>query len=218
MNIYTFKTGDSSKYAYASGYRPFEGMSFFDDFPEHLKNSRIRSWEVNQGEPGMQIGDTGSRWPDLMECGNPPPSFVFSRKILASLESHGILPRRITPIPIGEIQSEKLKSVPHPDYFVIEALPGIEVDYAASGYVVDSDGLPDLNSPPLLPMPIPRYDPQTWTGADLFCQSNARHGPCHLTLLCTERVKEIALQDRWTNVSFQRLRVKGINPFNGLPE
>ena len=101
---------------------------------------------------------------------------------------------------------------------MIEALPGIRVDYAASGYIVDADGNPDRSAPRIVPSPIPQYDPATWSGADLFCQENGHGGPYYLDLLFTERIKEIAIKDGWTNVSFQRVRVKGVNPITGRPE
>lgn len=218
MKLYTFKTGDSSKFAYAYGYRPFDGMTFEDDFSKYLKEHRAASAAVNPGPPGLQVGDTGSKWADLMYCGNPPPSFVFSRRILNSLEAHEIPLKGVTPIPIGNIESKKLRSISPPEYFVIEALPGICVDYAASGYVIDADGNPDKNAPRVIPSPIPQLDPATWSGADLFCQENGHSGPHYLDILFTERVKEIAIKDGWTNVSFQRVRVKGVNPITGRQE
>ena len=218
MKIFEFESGSSSKFAYASGYRPFENMSFFDALPEQQRIRRSQFWALDPGDPGLCIDDSGSRWPDLMECNHPPPHFVFSRKILTSLESHGIPLKRITPIPIGSIASRKLSEVPPPEYFVIEALPGIRVDYAASGYIVDADGNPDRSAPRIVPSPIPQYDPATWSGADLFCQENGHGGPYYLDLLFTERIKEIAIKDGWTNVSFQRVRVKGVNPITGRPE
>jgi hypothetical protein len=218
MKIYKFATGDSNKYAYASGYAPFDGMSFFDEFPEQVKEREMAFWAVNPAPPGLCIDDSGSRWPDLMYCGGTPPSFVFSRKVIDSIAAHGIPVKRITPIPVGSIASEKLKTVPRPDYFVIEALPGISLDYAASRVAVDADGNPDFSAPRGNPPPILQYDPATWTGADLFCQANGPYGPHCLDILCTERVKEIAQRDGWTHVSFNRVRVKGVNPFTGLPE
>jgi hypothetical protein len=218
MKIFKFESGDSSKFAYAYGYRPFEGMAFEGEFSVTLKESRRAFAAANPGPPGLQVGDTGSIWPDLMYLGDPPPSFVFSRKILNSLGFHGISLKRTTSIPIGSVASKKLRDVPPPDYFVIEALPGIRVDYAASGYVVDADGNPGRNAPRVLPPPILQYDPTTWSGADLFCQDNGHGGPRYLDLLFTERVKEIAIKDGWTNVSFQRVRVKGVNPITGRPD
>jgi hypothetical protein len=153
-----------------------------------------------------------------MYCGGTVPSFVFARRILNSLEAHDISIKKITSIPITSIESKKLKSIAPPEYFVLEALPGIRVDYAASGYVVDADGNPDPKAPKIVPSPIPQLDPASWSGGDLFCQENGLFGPQYLNLLFTERVKEIAIKDGWTNVSFQRVRVKGVNPITGTPE
>lgn len=218
MKIYKFETGDSGKYAYAFGYRPFKDMRFFEDLPESIRIRRTQFWALNPGLDGISVGDSGNQWPDLMDCGNPPPFVFFSRKILDSLNAHEIPIRRFTPIPVGDIGSKKLRSIPPPEYFVIEALPGIHVDYAASGYIVDANGNPDPNAPKIIPPPIPQFDPATWSGADLFCQENGSCGPRYLDLLFTERVKEIAIKDGWTNTAFQRVRVKGVNPFTGRPE
>ncbi len=193
-------------------------MGFEQEFPEYLRERRKLASVLDPGLPGLHVGETGSRWPDLMSCGNPPPSFVFSRKIVMSLESRDIALRRITPIPIGSIENSKLRNVPAPEYFVIEALPGIQVDYAASGYVVDVDGNPNLNAVRSDSTCILQYDPLTWSGADLFCQSNGHGAPRYLDLLCTERIVEIAKEDGWEDAAFQRVRVKGVNPVTGQPE
>lgn len=218
MKIFKFETGDSSRFAYASGYYPIGNMAFMEGIPEEIRNRKKLWWEKYPNLPGLHVDDSGSKWPDLMYCGNSPPSYFFSRKILTSLESHGISLRRTTLIPIGSIASKKLREISPPDYFVFEALPGIRVDYAASGYIVDADGNPDRSAPRAIPSPIWQYDPATWSGADLFCQENGLAGPRYLDLLFTERVKEIAIKDGWTNVSFQRVRVKGVNPITGRPE
>jgi hypothetical protein len=218
MKIYTFSTGDSNKFAYAYGYRPFGEMSFEDHFPEYLKERRHLASMLDLGPPGLQVGDAGAQWPDIMYCGNPPPSFVFSEKVLTSLGSHDISPYKVTPIPISSIASKKLRDIVAPNYFVVEAFPGIRVDYAASGFVVDSNGNPDQNAPQIQPSPILQYDPASWSGADLFCQSNGHGGPYYLDLLCTDRLREIAKLDGWTNAAFNRVRMKGINPFTGKPE
>lgn len=169
--------------------------------------------------PGLHVEERASHWPDVMFCGGRPPSCFFSRKVIESLDAHGIAVKRLTPIPVGKFGEGKLKSVPLPDYFVIEAIPGIRIDYAASGFVVDADGNPVPGAPIPKPPPTTQYDPATWSGLDLFCVSNGRAGgPYYLELLCTERVKEIAKQDGWTDVSFDRLYVKGINPFTGKPD
>ncbi len=218
MKIYKISTENHGKYAYATGYHAFQDMEFLESVGEYRRKMMEESWRIFPREAGLHIEDPATCWADVMFCGNPPPFFFCSRKVVNSLESHNIPLRRSTLIPIGCIKSKKLREIPPPEYFVLEALPGIQVDYASSGYVVAPDGLPDPNAPRITPSPIPQYDPATWTGADLFCQSNSQHGPRYLDLLCTERIKEIALQDGWTNVAFQRLRVKGINPFTGRPE
>ncbi|HEX7260815.1 MAG TPA: hypothetical protein VF258_03285 [Luteolibacter sp.] len=218
MKIYKLSTGGHSKYAYAADYHAFEGMAFIESVGEHQRKMIMDSWRIFPKEPGLNIAPSGSYWPDVMFCGNPLPSCFFSRKVLESLDFHRIAVKRAIPIPVGEVANTKLRMVPPPDYFVIEALPGIRVDYAASGFSVDMDGNPNRNAPRIDPPPILQYDSATWSGADLFCQANGHYGPHYLDLLGTERIKEIALKDGWTNVAFNRVRVKGVNPFTGLPE
>ena len=126
---------------------------------------------------------------------------------------------RVTEMPIAEINAKALKSKPAPKYFVVETIPGIEVDYAATGFKVDAHGRPILNPRPS-PWPFPyQYRPDSWNGADLFGYHHFGTGDSpSLTMLCTERVKQLAESEGWTNAAFQRLRLTGINPFTGLPE
>lgn len=215
MKIYEIESKGHGKFAFASGYNPFGGMEFMDEWHETARRSRVDFWKINPGEPGIEIDECASCWPDVMSCTFAPPSCFYSRKVLESLKSHGISVKRATLIPIGKIVKGKIKAVPPPDYFIIEALPGIQIDYAASGYNVDDCGYPDEKIPRPTPRPILQHDPETWTGLDLFCSSNYFGRPRFLQLLCNERVREIAAKDGWTNVAFQRVRVKGVNPITG---
>lgn len=113
---------------------------------------------------------------------------------------------RVTEMPIAEIHAKSLRGKPVPKYYVIETIPGIEVDLLATGFKLDAVGNPVL-SPAPDPWPSPyRYRLDSWNGTDLFAY---RHfgkieGPC-IDMFCTERVKELAAKDGWTNVRFQPL-------------
>jgi hypothetical protein len=218
MKIYEITSAGHGKYAFAAGYYPFNDMAFMDEMDELKRKMMLDFWRINPCEPGIEIEESASCWPDVMSCTFSPPSCFFSRKVLESLEAHGIAAKRATFIPVGKLAKGKIKTVPPPDYFIIEALPGIQIDYAASGYTVDADGYPDTKIRRPTPRPVLQHDPETWSGLDLFCSSNYFGRPRYLQLLCTERVREIAAEDGWENVHFQRVRVKGVNPITGRPE
>jgi len=218
MKIYEIASEGHGKYAFAFGYSPFNDMKFIEEWHESDLKRTLEFWKINPGEPGMQIEESASCWPDVMSCTFSPPSCFFSRKVLESLDSNGIAVKRTCPIPVGRVKLGKIKTVPPPDYFVIEAQPGIQIDYAASGYTIDANGYPDEKVLRPTPRPVLQHAPETWSGVDLFCSSNYFGRPRYLQLLCTERVREIAAKDGWTNVFFQRIRVKGVNPITGRPE
>lgn len=153
MKIYRISTEDHGKYAYAAGYGPFGDMPFIDSVGAYMRKMMEESWNMFPEEPGLHVEERASCWPDVMFCGCPPPPCFYSRNVLESLAANGIAVKRATAIPVGKISKGKLKSIPSPDYFVIEAFPGIRVDYAASGFVVDADGNPDPN------VPVPRLPP-----------------------------------------------------------
>lgn len=126
---------------------------------------------------------------------------------------------RVTEMPIAEIKAKALKSKPAPKYFVVEAIPGIEVDYEATGFKIDAQGRPILNPQPKPWPSLFQYRLDSWNGKDLFGYHHFGSGDSpSLTMLCTERIKQLAEDEKWTNTSFQRLRIAGINPFTGLPE
>lgn len=160
--------------------------------------------------PGIYVGETGTKWADVMYCGASPPSEFYSQKVVDSLSQANIELRRTTAVPIGSVESEKLQLATAPNYFVIEPEVGISIDYAESGIEIDASGQPIL---PRGVHVIAYLDPLSWTGADLFKCSNWERGG--MDLLCTERVKKIAEETGWTNVEFVRQRVKGVNPFTG---
>lgn len=210
--IYSIRSACAKGFAYASGYGPFKGMAFFENLPSLVRERKKEAWDVYPMKPGLEIDEEGTKWPDVLHCGNPPPSEFFSGKVVDSLRANEIHSIRVTEVPVGNVGSSKLREIPHPAYHALEAEPGISIDYAASGIPLDKDGKPEL---PRGKSVVVHLDPLTWTGADIFKCSNWQRGG--MDLLCTERVKKIAEQEGWTNVEFIRLRVKGVDPFTGKP-
>ncbi|WP_338285933.1 hypothetical protein [Luteolibacter sp. LG18] len=206
--IYSISEASQKGFAWASGYGPFEGMDFFPRLHLVTQRSFMDFWEVNHKPPGISLGETGTKWPDIMFCGNPPPFAFFSDRIVEDLLDFGVEFEGVTPIPLGPIKSKKLRSVPAPAYHVLEAKVGISIDYEASGIAMDDNGQPML---PVGQAVVVHLDPETWSGADVFKCSNWPRGG--MDLLCTDRVKQLALAQGWTNVDFVRQRVKGVNPF-----
>ena len=195
---------DTKGFAWAGGFGPLPGgMPFLH--PTELKMSNA-FWHMNPMPPGVTI-DRGARaWPDLLGHGGGSPSFFASERVLNDLRSIDAPIARVTEMPIAEINARALKSKPAPRYFVIETIPGIEVDLIATGFRVDAAGRAILDPPPK-PSPWPyRYRASSWNGTDLFAYRHfgPTNGP-YTDLFCTERVKELAEREGWTNVRFKPL-------------
>jgi hypothetical protein len=93
-------------------------------------------------------------------------------------------------------------------YYVIETIPGIEVDLIATGFPVDASGKAIIKPLPR-PLPLPfRYKLDSWNGSDIF--DYRAFGPFdgpYTDLFCTERVKEMAEKEGWTNIEFRDLEL-----------
>ncbi len=201
MNFYIIRTAESDRrFIYASGYGPLsEPMNFLS--PQDLEN-KVEFWKVNQREPGIITGERGSKWPDFLRNGGSPPLMFVSQRIVESLHNSGIPIARSTPMPIAKIKAKNIKDKPAPEYSVVEALPGIEMDYEASGISIDSEGKPII---PRTIQPIPwKLKSSTWTGLDLFGWPRIPKRPDEV-LICTDRVVELAKRDGWTNVKFESI-------------
>jgi hypothetical protein len=160
-------------------------------------------WQVNPSPPGMHIDPGGCSWSDIIGCGGVLPSFFVSQRILDDLAQAGIPIHRSTVMPIVSISAKRLKAAAPPVYHVLEADPGIEVDWCAMGIPVDSNNVAITNPyPKPWPPPVWLIRPSTWKGLDLFSYSNWQG---KLTLLCTQRVVDLAKLKGWTNVRFERL-------------
>lgn len=202
MKIYRIGADVSSSFVYASGYGPLPGGTPF--LKGVFLERRKEYWKINLEKPGLYI-DPGRKkaWPDFLSNGHSPPMFFVSDSVVNSLNNIGIVPYRLTEMPIAEIRGQGHKKIPPPKYYVVEVNPGIEIAYEASGYKVGENGkmiFPAVDRPTDAKT---YYSLQSWDGTDLF--SYALHEsfpPPHLTLLCTERIRKLAETDGWTNVKF----------------
>jgi hypothetical protein len=135
-----------SCYAWSDGYSPLPSMPFFEELNDEFKLPRRGFWSVNTGPPGMTIYQGGSQWPDCLGVGLGWPHDVFSERIVSDLRTARIEIWRTTLMPIAEIKSKRLQRKAPPEYFVLEAERGIDVDYEASGIPMDLDGKPDFRA------------------------------------------------------------------------
>ena len=200
MRIYELSDASSfrGKFVYAYGYGPLATpMPFLH--PAELAR-RQAFWEISKDPPGLLIEGGGSRWPDVLACGDPSPPYFVSQKIVDSLRREKITLSSMTEMPIATKKSKKLIELT-PNYFAVQAPLGIEVDFAASNIPTDIAGSPILNPLPKPWPPILKLKASSWSGLDIFSWSNFRAG-LGLDLLCTDRIVELAKREGWTNVRF----------------
>ena len=138
-----------------------------------------------------------------MGCGGGPPSYFVSERIINDLQSDGIPILRATEMPIAKNLSKALRDVPTPKYYVLEAKPGINYAYDLMGLNLDSFGKPIIDRGKKFPEPI--YRLSTWNGADLFGKRAVFDST--INLLCTDRVKDLAERNGWTNIEFKPIKV-----------
>lgn len=172
-----------------------------------LKNVPRRAyWRVNPEPPGLSIEPNAKEWPDFLGNGHSPPMFFVSERVVESLRSIGAPMGRVTEIPVAEINAKSLKSKPVPHYYVIETIPGIDVDLKATGFKFDTADKPIFDPFPQPWPPLFRYRLNTWNGSDLFAfrHFGTTDGP-YTEMFCSERVKNLAESEGWTNVRFDPL-------------
>ena len=185
--------------AWATGFGPLPGgLPFL--LPVELERYNA-FWKVNPSPPGIITYDRGWKWPDLMGHGGGSPSFFASERVLSFFRLNDALIGRITEMPVNEINAKRLKSIPPPKYYVIECVPGIDVDFAASEIDTDASGKPIFPyNGWRWPLPLIKARASSWNGTDLFSYRNWS-GP--LKWVCTEKLKDLAEKENFLNMSFQ---------------
>lgn len=103
-------------------------------------------------------------------------------------------------MPIHKIKPKRLREVAPPAYYVVEAAPGLAVDWQAMGVLTDERRRPRIDAIQAMKLPPLVFDWSTWNGRDLFSLTN---WASPLILYCTSRVKELATKEKWTNVEFE---------------
>lgn len=152
---------------------------------------KSKMWDWRNRPHGIVTGDAGTKWGDFMMCGFAPPRTFISHRVLESLRK---MPGQIlteTEFPVAEVKSKKLRDVPPPRYFAPQWAPGIEVDWDVTGRERDEAA----NMRPLV------AKLSTWNGADIFSWAN--WDETRLTMLCTEKIVELAEKEKWTNAEFK---------------
>ncbi len=186
-------------YPWVHGYGPLTGPMPF--IPAHLLEWELAFWKVNPAPPGLKI-DNGepwrraTKWPDVLGATSIMP---VSERVVESLISAGYPPDIRTEMPIARIDVKRLREIPAPKYFILQYNQGIKIHDEASQIVRDETGKITFHGGK-----NPRwvYDLSTWNGADIFGSPMASPGPSD-SLLCTEKIIELAKRDRWTNVRFE---------------
>jgi len=184
-------------FAWASGYRPVPGRKSFIHPAEIERMEEF--FRLNPEPPGIHI-DGGYRWPDFLgQGGGGLVRFFVSERVLSSLQRHGIEYLDATEYPIALIADRRLKAANAPRYFVLEAVPELEVDWVRMGYPVDALGNPRFDEVPRGWQPGFRsFKHDSWSGRDLVGElrdPTAVYGSARLAL--------IGGKERWTNFTVE---------------
>ena len=190
----TDATWKTKGFPYAAGHGPVPGQMPFLSAKE--KESLEALWRIDprSAVPGLHIDEKGSKWGDFLAY---PIHTATSARVCHALEESKAKVLHKTAMPIGVIRSKKLKNIPPPNYFVLQFAGGVEVDWQAMGIEIDSTGEPIIN----ISNPQTRIAKlNTWNGSDVFAWINWDATP--RTMLCTEKIVELAEKEKWTNVHF----------------
>lgn len=206
MNFYEIKCWSygHTKFPWVAGWGPLDQMPFFEMFSPKSQELKRRSWEVSSLEPGLYIDPGGTVWSDVLGCCGSPLSYFVSERILNDLTAEGIEFLRATEMPIAENGSKALKNVPAPKYYVLEADPGINYISEPKNVRNAGMGMPKLGDRVRRPSKQ-IYLSSTWNGKDLFGCCSVYNSTT--SLFCTDKVKNIAERNGWTNIEFKAVEV-----------
>jgi hypothetical protein len=191
-------------YPWAAGYgpiRPIERMGFFGRLSEPFQEMKRKSWEINKSATGIVIDPGGRVWTDFIGCGAGYPGHFVSERVIRDLEEAGIPILEAQEMPIAKISAKALQKIDPPKYFILEALPGLEIRHEHIPLAVRLAA--EKEDPPrFIKSILTKFNPDSWNGNHLFSPAQ---GTGTLRTLCTERVKELAEAKGWTNVHFRLL-------------
>ena len=154
-------------------------------------------WHVNPYKPGIETGDSGTKWGDFMMCAFMPPYTFINDRVLETLRRERGCVLTATEFPIAEVKSKKLRDIPPPRYFAVQWEAGIEPDWRAMEVPHDDQGRPITTRP----VGTLIAKSSTWNGADIFSWAN--WDETHLKMLCTEKIVDLAEKEKWTNCEFK---------------
>lgn len=203
MKFYRMTAKIDARFAYASGYGALESMPYLDCLDASHRDSMLRFWQANPSSPGLQIDPGGREWPNCIWVGLGWPHQCFTNRVIADLDEAGIRPLRMTHMPIASVAAKRLLKQAFPEYYVIEGVPGYDLDYHACGIPVDSDGKPLFHLRDKSNKQTPAIRLSTWNGNDIV----SCRGVAPIIFACTERVKQLAGEKGWTGVQFKELPV-----------
>ena len=208
MNIYRITTeqkSDEGTYPWVGWLGPLADLSYADRLPPRLSENQKAFFKANSHiSSGLHI-DSGSIWSDILGFGGTVPSFFVSERIINTLKSENIPLLNTIQAPIAKIEKrgKKLLLSSAPNYYLMEAPPGILRNWEEMGYVLNSDGTPNREK-----MPNPRKQQclkaTSWLNLDIFCPDDPI---CTTDIYCTDRIVELAEKHQWTNIAFELIRV-----------
>jgi hypothetical protein len=208
MNIYKITTEqqfDSGKYPWCETFGPLEDHSYMDRLPPILSESEKKFLNARRGLKSGLYLDCGHLWSDVIRYSGMVPECFYSERIVKTLEEEKIPLFNVIHAPVAQIENrgKKLREIPAPNYYLIEAHPGILRDWEEMGYVLNPDGTPNRNFPPN-PRRPECYKASSWRNIDIFCPDAPL---CSTAIYCTDRIVDLAIKHQWTNIAFEPVRV-----------
>lgn len=194
MKLYQLTDRDGRGFPYAHTYGKPNGQLPF--LSEDQIERRSKMWDWRNRPHGIVTGDAGTKWGDFMMCGFAPPRTFITQRVMESLRRMRGNVLTATEFPIAEVKSKKLRDIPPPRYFAVQWEAGIEPDWRAMEVPHDDQGRPISTRP----VGTLIAKSSTWNGADIF----SWHGwGNNLPMLCTEKIVELAEEEKWTNCEFK---------------
>ena len=207
MNVYEIRLVED----FGPGLYPWVGIrgplidnGFIDRLPMPYRATELQMLKANTCAIGLQL-DGGKTWPDFMGGGGSVPPNYIAARVLDHIAQAQISIYHKTHAPIASVLSgsKRLKMEPAPDYYVVEANAGFVWNWREMGYELNSDGTPNRNIKPIAGKGF-CIDAKSWKGLDLCCCGDPMW---RVNLYCTDKVRDLANEMKWTNVKFEQIRI-----------